>query len=98
MPGAQGISAGCADVSGQDLPGQWIDLGEHALPEGDYVLRAVFDPANLIQESPDRAGPVTVTRIHGGLRRCARGRVVTGRFTDTKGPVPGSPRPSTTSQ
>lgn len=46
--------------SGGD-PRQWIDFGLAPLPDGDYVLRQVVDPDNLLYESinksdPERAG------------------------------------------
>jgi hypothetical protein len=39
----------------RDLPDQWVDVGQTPLPDGDYVLRLVADPLNLIYESSDRA-------------------------------------------
>jgi hypothetical protein len=53
----QGISVGWADVYPQFLPEQWIDLGDAPLPDGEYVLRVVADPLNLLLESPDKADP-----------------------------------------
>ena len=53
----QGISVGWADVYEFTLPEQWIDLGDTPLPDGEYVLRLVADPLNLIYESPDRSDP-----------------------------------------
>ena len=48
---AQGISVGWLDVYSFDLPEQWIDIGPTPLSDGEYVLRVVADPQNLIRES-----------------------------------------------
>jgi hypothetical protein len=48
----QGISVGWGDTYGPSLVDQWIDLGDHALPSGEYVLRIIADPLNLLLESP----------------------------------------------
>jgi hypothetical protein len=53
----QGLSVGWADVYHFNLPEQWIDLGDTPLADGEYVLRVVADPMNLIYESPDRSDP-----------------------------------------
>jgi hypothetical protein len=55
--GLQGISVGWADVYDFFLPEQWVEIGDAPLPDGEYVLRVVADPQNLIYESPDRADP-----------------------------------------
>jgi Lysyl oxidase len=53
----QGISVGWADAYPFSLPEQWIDLGDTPLPDGEYVLRVIADPLNLIYESPGRSDP-----------------------------------------
>jgi hypothetical protein len=53
----QGLSVGWADAYDYRLPDQWIDCGEALPPDGDYVLRLVVDPLNLIYESDDKADP-----------------------------------------
>jgi hypothetical protein len=53
----QGLSVGWADAYPFSLPEQWIDLGDTPLPDGEYVLRVVADPLNLIYESSDRSDP-----------------------------------------
>jgi hypothetical protein len=53
----QGLSVGWADAYPFSLPEQWIDLGDTPLPDGEYVLRVVADPLNLIYESPSRSDP-----------------------------------------
>lgn len=53
----QGLSVGWADVYPYFLPEQWIDLGLAPLPDGEYVLRVVADPLNLLLESPEKADP-----------------------------------------
>ena len=73
----QGISVGWSDVYGREIPGQWVDVGERPLVDGNYVLRIVVDPLNLIYESENRANPeresaaaneaVTRFSLSGGL-------------------------------
>ena len=50
----QGISVGWGDVYDYSLPDQWIDLGTSRLADGDYVLRSVADPKDVLYESADR--------------------------------------------
>jgi hypothetical protein len=52
---AQGISVGWGDSYQYFLPDQWIDIGLAMPPDGEYVLRVVADPHNLIYESADKA-------------------------------------------
>lgn len=47
----QGLSVGWRDTYGWWLPDQWIELGDTALPNGNYVLRSVADPLNRVYES-----------------------------------------------
>jgi hypothetical protein len=47
----QGMSIGWGDIYDYTLADQWIDLGYSNLPDGNYVLRSVTDPKNLIFES-----------------------------------------------
>jgi hypothetical protein len=71
----QGISVHWTDMYTRDLPDQWVDVGQTPLPDGDYVLRLVADPLNLIYESSDRADSgresataneaVTAFTVHG---------------------------------
>jgi hypothetical protein len=52
----QGISVGFADVYESLLPGQFIDLDadpEHPVPEGDYYLVNVANPAKVLWEVND---------------------------------------------
>ncbi|MHB1131406.1 MAG: PQQ-dependent sugar dehydrogenase [Chloroflexota bacterium] len=56
-PAVQGVSVGWADVYPAALDGQWIDLGTAPLPDGEYVLRVVADPTQLIRESEGGADP-----------------------------------------
>ncbi|MGE5620452.1 MAG: lysyl oxidase family protein [Sphingomonadaceae bacterium] len=53
----QGISVGWGDVYSAQLAGQGIDLGPDPLPDGQYVLRSVADPLNVIQESEGGTDP-----------------------------------------
>ena len=46
---------GWADVYPFTLSEQWVDLGDTPLTDGEYVLRMVADPLNLIYESPNRS-------------------------------------------
>lgn len=47
----QGLSIGWGDTYVYSLPDQWVDLGTTMLPDGNYVLRSVADPKNIIIES-----------------------------------------------
>nr|MDQ6915971.1 hypothetical protein [Actinomycetota bacterium] len=56
----EGISVGWGDTYDYYRGDQWIDLGvavngQPFLPDGDYVLRSITDPKNLIYESPGRS-------------------------------------------
>jgi len=62
-PLAQGISAGWADVYDWTLPDQWIDVGTSRLPDGDYVLRNIADPNNIVFESPGKADPAKESQV-----------------------------------
>jgi lysyl oxidase len=53
--GLSGISVGWGDWYSARLPGQLIDLGGSMPPAGDYVLRSIADPQNILWESPRRA-------------------------------------------
>ena len=53
----QGVSVGWGDTYRYNLPEQWIDVGETPLPDGEYVLRLIADPRNLLYESGERADP-----------------------------------------
>jgi hypothetical protein len=55
--GLQGVSVGWGDSYPYYLPEQWIDLGQEALPAGEYVLRLIADPLNLLHESAERNDP-----------------------------------------
>jgi len=50
----QGISVGWADVYDASLPDQWVDLGvadgSAPLPDGDYAVEFVVDPADRVDE------------------------------------------------
>jgi hypothetical protein len=71
----QGISVGWGDEYTSNLPDQWIDLGTSNLADGDYVLRSVADPNNLLYESANKKDPtresvqaneaVTFFRVNG---------------------------------
>ncbi|MDX6532465.1 MAG: hypothetical protein QOF68_209 [Gaiellales bacterium] len=75
--GLSGISVGWGDWYSARLPGQFIDLGGSIPPGGDYVLRSISDPANILWESPGKAtderesqpanAAVTAFRIASGV-------------------------------
>ena len=46
----QGLSVGWGDEYWYGLADQWVDLGTRRLPKGDYVLRSVADPKDLLEE------------------------------------------------
>jgi hypothetical protein len=52
----QGLTVGWGDEYKYYLYDQWVELDER-LSDGDYVLRTVADPANLIYESFDKSDP-----------------------------------------
>ena len=62
-PLMEGISSGWGDVYGYLLPDQWVDVGQMPLSDGEYVLRSVADPDNLVYESPGRADPARESEI-----------------------------------
>jgi hypothetical protein len=76
-PTVIGISAGWLHRQSWFDEFQWIDVGTQALPDGDYVIRAIADPNNLYAESAGKADParesqvansgVTYIRIADGL-------------------------------
>jgi hypothetical protein len=47
-----GISPGWADVYGSHLPDQYIEIS--GVPDGDYLIQTVADPAGTLVESNDR--------------------------------------------
>jgi hypothetical protein len=51
----QGLSVGWGDTYDYYRFEQWIDLDQRTLTDGDYVLRSVADPDNLMYESPSKA-------------------------------------------
>src|SRR4051795_12035616 len=51
----QGLSAGWGDTYDYYRYEQWIDLNQASLADGQYVLRSVTDPNNLVYESPSKA-------------------------------------------
>ena len=51
----QGLSPGWGDTYDYYRPEQWIDLGQGKLADGQYVLRSVADPLNMVYESPSKA-------------------------------------------
>lgn len=62
-PLVQGVSAGWADLYDWTLPDQWIDVGTSRLPDGQYVLRNIADPNNIVFESPGKADPAKESQI-----------------------------------
>jgi hypothetical protein len=53
----EGLSVGWADVYRWGLNDQWVDVGTAPLPDGDYVIRSIADPSNILYESPGKADP-----------------------------------------
>lgn len=62
-PALQGVSPGWADIYDWGLPDQWIDVGSSPLPDGDYVVRNIADPFNVIYESPGKADPAKESHV-----------------------------------
>ncbi len=50
-----GISVGWMHQQAWFDDNQWIDIGPQPLPDGDYVIRVIFDPNNRYFESPGKA-------------------------------------------
>lgn len=71
----QGISPGWADLYQASLPDQWIDLGTSILADGEYAVRAVADPDNLLRESNDENNVGTTFFTVAG------GQIVPGTFS-----------------
>ena len=57
----QGMSVGWGDSYHAALPEQWIDLGAHPLPDGEYAIRYTVDPAGRIAEGGREANNVATT-------------------------------------
>lgn len=51
----QGISVGWGDTYESYRFEQWVELGDEILPDGEYVLRSIADPLNLISESENKS-------------------------------------------
>ena len=62
-PAMEGLSAGWADVYDWTLPDQWVDVGQTPLPDGEYVMRTIADPGNIVHESPGKADPNRESQI-----------------------------------
>lgn len=56
-PAMEGLSPGWGDVYDWTLPDQWVDVGRTPLPDGDYVIRTIADPDNIVFESNGKADP-----------------------------------------
>jgi hypothetical protein len=52
-----GLSVGWADVETWPDDNQAIDLGATPLPDGDYIVRVIVDPDNLLFESDGKSDP-----------------------------------------
>jgi hypothetical protein len=50
----EGLSVGWGDTYDYYRWGQWIDLAQGSLADGQYVLRSVTDPTNTVYESPNK--------------------------------------------
>jgi hypothetical protein len=46
----QGLTPGWGDVYVSSLDEQWVVLGDEPLPAGEYALRSIADPKNLLAE------------------------------------------------
>lgn len=62
-PNLQGISVGWGDTYDYILKDQWVVLGKKPLVDGNYVLRAVADPKDLLYESPGKRRAWRESRI-----------------------------------
>lgn len=73
----QGLSVGWGDTYRYYLADQWVDLGTSRLADGQYVLRSVADPRNVLYESPLRSG-TQESAVSNEATRCfliRRGRI-----------------------
>jgi hypothetical protein len=52
----QGISVGWGDTYPFTLAQQWVDVGTTDLTDGQYVLRVVVDPAQVLHEREEQGG------------------------------------------
>ena len=60
--GFQGITSGWGDWYYKQLTGQWIDIT--GVPEGDYVVRATINEANIFYEGENRYPNMLEAPIH----------------------------------
>jgi hypothetical protein len=77
-PAMEGISQGWGDVYDSLLPEQWVDVGQRPLPDGNYVIRSIADPDNLVYESPEKADASRESQVANSA--AADVRIVNGRI------------------
>jgi hypothetical protein len=80
-PAMEGISRGWGDIYDSTLPEQWVDVGRRPLPDGNYVIRSIADPDNLVYESPGKSDATRESQIVNSATSDVR--IVNGRL-----PVP----------
>jgi hypothetical protein len=73
-----GISVGWANVEDAFNDYQSLDVGATPLPDGDYVLRVIADPTNLLYESSGKADPARESDVANSA--VTYFRLVNGQF------------------
>lgn len=58
-----GVSVGWSDVTGFFDDGQGFELGTSVLPDGEYVVRVIVDPDNVLFESEGKADPARESEV-----------------------------------
>lgn len=99
----QGLAVGWGDTYEYNLPEQWIDLGTARLADGNYIIRSIADPKNILKESatndPSREGTIaneaiTTFTVQGSRIRPYNANAVLPTPTLTPNPTIANPTPS----
>jgi hypothetical protein len=77
----EGISVGWATAVDPFNIGQWIDVGTTPVADGDYVVRVIADPENLLYESAGKADPAREGQVANSAVSYVR--IVKGQLAGT---------------
>ena len=81
----EGLSVGWGDTYDYWRADQWIDLGNTTLSDGNYVLRSIVDPDNVIRESP--GGTDTSREGASSNDAILRFKIANGQVVDSDAPT-----------